>query len=100
MNWKLAEAKQQFSEVVRLAANEPQVIRNRDRPVAVLVAAEGFSEYLDWKKARSGGIGRAFDDLAQICREDGVAYEPPPRVDRPNPLAPRKAHARKKTRAR
>lgn len=99
MEWKLAEAKQQFSEVVRRAATEPQVILNRDRPVAVLVAADGFADYVAWQKSRARGtMAAALDDLVQICREEEWQYEAPPRVDRPNPLAP--ATRKRKTRAR
>ena len=38
MTWNIASAKQQFSEVVRLTAQEPQAIYNRDKPVAVMVS--------------------------------------------------------------
>ena len=38
MAWKVAEAKQRLSEVLRCAAREPQTIYSRSRPVAVVVA--------------------------------------------------------------
>jgi hypothetical protein len=45
MTWNIAQAKQQFSEVVRLSAQEPQAIYNRDKPVAVLInLAAQFAE--------------------------------------------------------
>lgn len=100
MEWKLAEAKQQFSEVVRRAASEPQVIFNRDRPVAVLVAVADFDEYQEWKRSKTRGtMAQAIDDLVEICREEEWTYEAPPRFNRPNPLiAP--LPKRKKKRAR
>lgn len=89
MEWKLAEAKQQFSEVVRRAEEEPQVILNRDRRVAVLVTAAEFEDYLRWKESRrKGSFADAIDELVSICREEEATYEAPPRFDRPNPLAP------------
>lgn len=102
MEWKVAEAKQQFSEVVRRAATEPQFILNRDRPVAVLVAAADFGEYLEWKQSRGrASMASAIDDLVAICREDEWTYEAPPRGDRPNPLVPSTPpKKRKKPRAR
>jgi PHD/YefM family antitoxin component YafN of YafNO toxin-antitoxin module len=45
MTWNIAQAKQQFSEVVRLSVQEPQAIYNRDKPVAMLVNAELFEEF-------------------------------------------------------
>jgi prevent-host-death family protein len=39
MDWKVAEAKQRFSELLREAVTEPQLIHNRSRLVAVVVGA-------------------------------------------------------------
>ena len=90
MEWKLAEAKQQFSEVVRQAAAEPQVIFNRDRRVAAVISAEGLDEYLEWRETRTtGSLKDSLAELASICAEEGLEYEAPKRVDRDNPLDPR-----------
>ena len=48
MPWNIAQAKQQFSEVVRLSLQEPQAIYNRDKPVAMLVNAELFEAFHQW----------------------------------------------------
>jgi hypothetical protein len=48
MTWNIAQAKQQFSEVVRLSVQEPQAIYNRDKPVAMLVNAELFEAFHQW----------------------------------------------------
>ena len=53
MTWNIASAKQQFSEVVRLTAHEPQAIYNRDKPVAVMVSAQEFEEFRQWKAAKA-----------------------------------------------
>lgn len=49
MTWNIAQAKQQFSEVVRLSAKEPQAIYNRDKPVAVLINADEFKAFRQWR---------------------------------------------------
>jgi len=49
MTWNIAQAKQQFSEVVRLSAQEPQAIYNRDKPVAVLINADEFEAFRQWR---------------------------------------------------
>ena len=61
MTWNIASAKQQFSEVVRLTAEEPQAIYNRDKPVAVLISAEEFEEFKQWRE------GRAKPTWAELC---------------------------------
>lgn len=87
MEWKLAEAKQRLSEVVRRAADEPQLILNRDRPVAAVIAAEGLDDYLEWLEMRRGGtLSDSLTELTEICREEGLEYTAPPRIDRPNPM--------------
>ena len=49
MHWNIANAKQQFSEVVRLAAQAPQPIYNRDKAVAVLISAQDFEDFRQWQ---------------------------------------------------
>ncbi|KAF1046505.1 type II toxin-antitoxin system Phd/YefM family antitoxin [Xylophilus sp.] len=89
MSWNIANAKQQFSEVVRLAVEEPQAIYNRDKPVAVLISADEFEKFKQWKEAqRRPTISELFADIraALIAEgaEDGI--ELPPRTTRPNPM--------------
>lgn len=88
MNWSLAEAKQRFSEVVRRAAEEPQLIYNRDSLVAVMVQPEDLRGYEAWREERERRtVGDAFAELRAICAEEGFELPPPPREDRPNPFA-------------
>ena len=49
MRWKVSEAKQNFSEVVKSAAVEPQLIFNRERLVAAVVDAETLKEFECWR---------------------------------------------------
>ena len=88
MTWSIASAKQRFSEVVRLTAEEPQAIYNRDKPVAVMVSADEYEEFKQWKAERQRPtLTQLFDEIRAILSaegEDGI--EIPPRTDRPNPF--------------
>ena len=88
MTWNIASAKQQFSEVVRLTAEEPQAIYNRDKPVAVMISAEEFAEFKKWKTERSRPkLSEMFAEIRQILAaegEDGIELSP--RINRYNPM--------------
>lgn len=87
MDWKIAEAKQKFSELVKAAEDEPQWIYNRDRLVAAMVPAEDLKEFLDWRYQKEGQtLAGAFEELRRICQEEGYTLEIPPRQERPNPF--------------
>jgi prevent-host-death family protein len=111
MNWNIAQAKQQFSEVVRLAAQEPQAICNRDTPVAVLISAHEFGAFRQWKAQQAAP---SFAHIVSGMREqlvqaghDGIdlpsrsetgranAQLDEPQAD-PSPASPAKAAAIKK----
>ena len=47
--WQLQEAKAKFSEVVRMAETEPQIVTMRGRPAVVIVSQQ---EYLKLGKPR------------------------------------------------
>ena len=47
--WQLQEAKAKFSQVVRMAESEPQVVTMRGRPVAVIISQQ---EYLKLGKPK------------------------------------------------
>jgi prevent-host-death family protein len=87
MHWKIAEAKQNFSELVKAAEGEPQWIYNRDKLVAAVVPAETLQEFLSWhhqKEERT--LGDAFAELRRLCEEEDYTLDLPPRQDRPNPF--------------
>ena len=89
MTWNIASAKQQFSEVVRLTAEEPQAIYNRDKPVAVLVSAEDFEEFKQWKAQRAQpSLLELFAKMRAALIEEGFddGLDLPPRTDRYNPM--------------
>ncbi len=87
MSWNIAQAKQQFSEVVRLTAEEPQMIYNRDRCVAAVIDAESFKAFDAWrKKTAKKTLGEAFAELRRIAAEENYELPILPRsaVGRPN----------------
>ncbi len=88
MSWNIASAKQQFSEVVRLTAQEPQAIYNRDKPVAVLISAEEYEQFKAWQAQRQRpSLTALYADIRAILAADGDdGIELPPRTDRPNPF--------------
>ncbi len=89
MTWNIASAKQQFSEVVRLTAEEPQAIYNRNKPVAVMVSAEDFEEFREWREQqRKPTLLEQFAEIRAALIADGAedGIEIPPRTDRYNPM--------------
>ena len=89
MTWNIASAKQQFSEVVRLTAEEPQAIYNRDKPVAVVISMEEFEEFKQWRAQQAKpSLLELFADIRAALIADGAedGIELPPRTDRYNPM--------------
>ncbi|MDP2194943.1 MAG: hypothetical protein Q8J72_03025, partial [Rhodocyclaceae bacterium] len=87
MSWNIAQAKQQFSEVVRLSVEEPQMIYNRDRCVAAVIDAETFKAFDEWRKtAKHKTLGAVFAELRRIAAEDNYELPTLPRsaTGRPN----------------
>lgn len=87
MAWNIAQAKQQFSEVVRLTAEAPQMIYNRDRCVAAVIDAESFKAFDAWRKqAARKTLGEEFAELRRIAAEENYELPTLPRssVGRPN----------------
>ncbi|MDZ8261753.1 type II toxin-antitoxin system prevent-host-death family antitoxin [Nostoc sp. ChiQUE01b] len=88
MNWRIAEAKQRFSELINAVTKEPQRIYNQNQLVAVVVKAEMFEEFLVWRKQHEKmSLADAFKELRQIAAEEDYILEVPSRQDRPSPFA-------------
>ena len=88
MHWNVAQAKQHLSEMVRAAAEEPQLIYNRDRLVAAVVSADTWEQFSAWQRERQKrSVGAAFSSLREILREEDYTLELPERSDRPNAFA-------------
>jgi prevent-host-death family protein len=88
MTWNIAQAKQQFSEVVRLSAQEPQAIYNREKPVAVLVNAVEYASFQQWRTAQhEPSLSAQFAQARSVLQQAGVAELSLPSrsaVQRPN----------------
>jgi prevent-host-death family protein len=85
MAWSIAQAKQRFSEVVKQAAKEPQLICNRGTLVAAVINAEDFKEF---EKSRASAHRRTladeFAELRKILEEEDYELGLPPRTTRPS----------------
>ena len=83
MNWNIAQAKQNFSEVVKLAATEPQIIYNRNTPVAALIAAEELAEYRAWKdgQAAKPSLVEVFAHMRALANGDPDPLPEPHRLE-------------------
>ena len=89
MTWNIANAKQQFSEVVRLSAQEPQEIYNRDKPVAAVISADDLKEFRRLKAERNRpSLTEHFDAIRAALIADGFpdGIEVPPRRTRASPF--------------
>ena len=101
MSWKLGQAKQHLSEVVRLAQRTPQRIQNRDLVVAAVIDAKTFDEFIAWRDKRRDTLADALGELRAIVGESAYRLDIPPREDRIDPFsstlsaAAAKAHPRK-----
>ncbi|MEM6451101.1 MAG: prevent-host-death protein [Cyanobacteria bacterium P01_D01_bin.105] len=87
MEWKIAQAKQQFSELMQAALSEPQPIYKRNQLMAFLVEAELFQEFLEWRKqTQLKSIADTFDEIRAIAAEEDFVLETPSRQERNNPF--------------
>ena len=87
MVWKIAEAKQRLSELLRHAADEPQEIANRERVVALVLGEKDMRDFLQWReKHRGESLADALLEVQRICAEDGYVLPLEPRRDRANPV--------------
>lgn len=95
MSWSIARAKQHLSEVIRLAAEEPQPLYNRGRLVGALIDADSYREFERWRsEAARATVSQEFEALrAELGHEAPAAAGEeglsslPGRVDRPNAFA-------------
>lgn len=84
--WGVAEARSRFSDLLRKAGERPQIILNRDRPVAVVVDATTFEQFEEWRNGNTGpSVSDAFEELREICEAEHYSLEIPDREDRANP---------------
>lgn len=89
MVWKVAQAKQNLSKLLRAAAEEPQQIYRRDQLVAAVVDSATFAEFESWRQEqkRSKTPSEVFAELRQLCADEDYELPEVARTDRANPFA-------------
>ena len=88
MTWKIAQAKQHLSQVIRAAAQEPQYIHNRNRPVAAVIGGDTLALFELWRheQERRRPLSEAFHELRTLCSEEDDSFPEITRQDRTNPF--------------
>ena len=85
MHWKVSQAKQRLSDVLRKASSEPQLIFNRERLVAAVVGGEALAELQTWEdRLHRRSLADAFDELRRIEADEDYVLSVPRRRNRPN----------------
>ena len=85
LNWKIAKARENFSEVLREVVREPQMVYNRETLVAVVIDPVTYQEWAEWKERQtSRTLDDFFGELRRIEEEEDYALLLPERSDRPN----------------
>ena len=81
--WRIGEAKQRFSELIRRSGSEPQEIYNRSRLVAVVVSPDLLEEIRRLRPEQpTPTLAETFSELREICVEEGYELEIGERRDR------------------
>ena len=84
--WKISEAKARLSEVIECGCREPQIIVNRDKPVAVLVNIDDFRKFEEFQRElRKPSIKELLVEIRKISDHESD-LELSPRQDRLVPV--------------
>lgn len=84
--WKISDAKARLSEVVGACQEEPQLLYNRGRPVAAIIAMDRFKAFEHFQKASERpSMTSLLNDLDELNQEEADFGEDPPRKNRPQP---------------
>ncbi|MFM8332102.1 MAG: type II toxin-antitoxin system prevent-host-death family antitoxin [Candidatus Methylumidiphilus sp.] len=86
MNWNIAEAKRHFAEVIKQAAENPQVIYQHDQAVAAVVGAAEFAEFDAWRQLHglAPKLDEVFAELRALADGDDNPLPDPERSGRSN----------------
>lgn len=85
LNWEVIEAQDNFRNIIKATAQEPQLIYEQGELVVALVSGAYFQEFLSWQKQqKSTNLAEAFAELREICQSENYSLEIPARVDRVN----------------
>ncbi len=85
--WNIAEARSHFSEIVRRASEEPQLIVSRTQPVAAIVSTADLAELNEHRRQRqSTTLAARLAEIRVICEQEDYQLPVVRRRDRRNPL--------------
>ena len=84
MEWTVTQARSHFSEVLRGASEEPQLITSRNRAVAAVVSGETFREFQAWRKRQNRSLYECFEELRCLCADENYELPVRPRANRIN----------------
>ena len=79
--WNVGAAKQQFSEVLRRSAHQPQLIYRRSRLVAAVIAMDENKLAVEAKRVT---IADRFEEARELFLEQGYRLPQPRRASRRN----------------
>jgi antitoxin (DNA-binding transcriptional repressor) of toxin-antitoxin stability system len=79
--WNVGDAKQQFSEVLRRSATEPQLIYRRDQLIAAVVAVDETNVA---SVAKRPTIADRFEEARELFRQENYRLPQTRRRARPN----------------
>lgn len=85
MSWSINEARQHFAEIIRHAAEEPQLIYSGDQLVAAMIDAEAFNAFKQWQASHQRKtLAEELAELREIAVEENYELVLPLRTNRPN----------------
>ena len=88
--WKISEAKAKLTALLTSCIKEPQIICNREQPVAAVINIKLFEELMQIKKReRRPSIADLLEELASIREIETAEIEIPDRKDRSNAMGDR-----------
>jgi antitoxin Phd_YefM of type II toxin-antitoxin system len=83
--WKTNEVKDHFAEILDDCYQEPQLVYEKNDPVAVIVNIRMFKELISQQHRKAyPSIRQLLDEIHSIIIDDSIEIEIPKRSDRSN----------------
>ncbi len=83
--WKIDEVKDHFAEILSYCCQEPQLVCEKNDPVAVILNIRLFKELIDQhSRKKRPTIQQLLDEMQTIAQEDFFEIDIPKRSDRVN----------------
>ena len=84
--WNIAAAKQSLTQVIRDAQSAPQIIANRGKPVAAVIAIESLPDVERARTARPPRLTDLLESLREASLEQQDEFPIAVRADRNNAI--------------